>query len=83
MSECPRGFWGDRRRCKKCYSSCERCSGSRSDQCTSCQEGHHLVEDASTCTAVCGDGYYLDHGNTQLTGLLLLSRAVSGLASEL
>ncbi|XP_029693943.1 proprotein convertase subtilisin/kexin type 5 [Takifugu rubripes] len=61
VSECPRGFWGDRRRCKKCYSSCERCSGSRSDQCTSCQEGHHLVEDTSTCTAVCGDGYYLDH----------------------
>ncbi|CAF96055.1 unnamed protein product, partial [Tetraodon nigroviridis] len=61
VSQCPRGFWGDRRRCKKCYSTCESCTGSRNDQCTSCQEGHHLVEDTNTCTAACGDGYYLDH----------------------
>lgn len=26
------------------------------------------MEDTSTCTAACGDGYYLDHGNTQLAG---------------
>lgn len=62
VSECPRGFWGDRRRCKRCYSSCESCTGSRSDQCTSCQPGHHLTEGANTCTAICGDNYYLDHG---------------------
>ncbi|XP_037547912.1 proprotein convertase subtilisin/kexin type 5 [Nematolebias whitei] len=61
VSECPSGFWGDHRRCKKCYSSCESCTGSRSDQCTSCQPGHHLTEGANTCTATCGDGYYLDH----------------------
>uniref|UniRef100_A0A4W6C5K8 Proprotein convertase subtilisin/kexin type 5a n=1 Tax=Lates calcarifer TaxID=8187 RepID=A0A4W6C5K8_LATCA len=50
--ECPRGFWGDRRRCKRCYSSCENCTGSRSDQCTSCQPGHHLTEGTNTCTAI-------------------------------
>uniref|UniRef100_A0A8D3DF75 SPC3 n=1 Tax=Scophthalmus maximus TaxID=52904 RepID=A0A8D3DF75_SCOMX len=61
VSECPRGFWGDRRRCKRCYSSCDSCTGSRSDQCTSCQSGHHLTEGTSTCTAICGDNYYLDH----------------------
>ncbi|XP_067340936.1 proprotein convertase subtilisin/kexin type 5 isoform X1 [Channa argus] len=61
VSECPRGFWGDRRRCKRCYSSCESCTGSRSDQCTSCQPGHHLTEGANTCTGNCGDNYYLDH----------------------
>uniref|UniRef100_A0AAQ5YY62 SPC3 n=1 Tax=Amphiprion ocellaris TaxID=80972 RepID=A0AAQ5YY62_AMPOC len=52
VSECPKGFWGDRRRCKRCYSSCESCSGSRSDQCTSCQPGHHLTEGTNTCTCV-------------------------------
>ncbi|XP_061589572.1 LOW QUALITY PROTEIN: proprotein convertase subtilisin/kexin type 5 [Cololabis saira] len=61
VSECPRGFWGDRRRCKRCYSSCESCTGSRNDQCISCQPGHHLTEGANTCTAACGDSYYLDH----------------------
>ncbi|KAM6976267.1 proprotein convertase subtilisin/kexin type 5 [Tautogolabrus adspersus] len=61
VSECPRGFWGDRRRCKRCFSSCESCTGSRSDQCTSCQAGHHLTEGTNTCTAICGDNYYLDH----------------------
>ncbi|XP_045923579.1 proprotein convertase subtilisin/kexin type 5-like [Micropterus dolomieu] len=61
VPECPRGFWGDRLRCKRCYSSCESCTGSRSDQCTSCQPGHHLTEGTSTCTAICGDNYYLDH----------------------
>lgn len=62
VAECPRGFWGDRRRCKRCYSSCESCTGSRSDQCISCQPGHHLTEGTNTCTAICGDNYYLDHG---------------------
>lgn len=64
VSECPKGFWGDRRRCKRCYSSCESCTGSRSDQCTSCQAGHHLTEGTNTCTAICGDNYYLDLGGT-------------------
>ncbi|KAM9734341.1 LOW QUALITY PROTEIN: proprotein convertase subtilisin/kexin type 5-like [Menidia menidia] len=61
VTDCPRGFWGDRRRCKRCFSSCGSCSGSRSDQCTSCQPGHYLTEGANTCTATCGDGYYPDH----------------------
>ncbi|XP_036973955.1 proprotein convertase subtilisin/kexin type 5 isoform X3 [Acanthopagrus latus] len=61
VSECPRGFWGDRRRCKRCFSSCVSCTGSRSDQCTSCIPGHYLTEGTNTCTAHCGDGYYLDH----------------------
>ncbi|KAM4634072.1 proprotein convertase subtilisin/kexin type 5 [Polymixia lowei] len=61
VSECPAGFWGDRRRCKRCYSSCESCTGSRSNQCISCQPGHHLTEGTNTCTAGCGDNYYLDH----------------------
>uniref|UniRef100_A0A673ZZ54 Proprotein convertase subtilisin/kexin type 5-like n=1 Tax=Salmo trutta TaxID=8032 RepID=A0A673ZZ54_SALTR len=62
VSVCPVGFWGDRRRCKKCFSSCEICTGSRSDQCTTCRAGHHLTEGTSSCTASCGDNYYLDHG---------------------
>nr|XP_040052772.1 proprotein convertase subtilisin/kexin type 5 isoform X2 [Gasterosteus aculeatus aculeatus] len=61
VSECPRGFWGDRRRCKRCFSSCGSCVGSRSDQCTSCQPGHHLTEGTNSCTAACGDNFYLDH----------------------
>ncbi|XP_035996608.1 proprotein convertase subtilisin/kexin type 5 [Fundulus heteroclitus] len=61
VSECPSGFWGDRRRCKRCYSSCASCTGSRSNQCTSCVSGHHLTEGTNTCTASCGDNYYLDH----------------------
>ncbi|XP_071751056.2 proprotein convertase subtilisin/kexin type 5 [Centroberyx gerrardi] len=61
VSDCPAGFWGDRRRCKRCYSSCESCTGSRSDQCTSCQPGRHLTEETNTCTASCGDNYYLDY----------------------
>ncbi|KAL6096710.1 pcsk5 [Pungitius sinensis] len=61
VSECPTGFWGDRRRCKRCFSSCESCTGSRSDQCTSCRPGHHLTEGTSGCMAACGDNFYLDH----------------------
>ncbi|XP_072310817.1 proprotein convertase subtilisin/kexin type 5 [Eucyclogobius newberryi] len=61
VSECSKGFWGDRRRCKRCYATCENCTGSRSDQCTSCQPGHHLTEGTNTCTTICGEGYYLDH----------------------
>ncbi|KAM3849392.1 proprotein convertase subtilisin/kexin type 5 [Diretmus argenteus] len=61
VSDCPSGFWGDRRRCKRCFSSCESCTGSRSNQCTSCQAGNHLTEGTNTCTASCGDDYYLDH----------------------
>uniref|UniRef100_A0A3B3BUC8 SPC3 n=1 Tax=Oryzias melastigma TaxID=30732 RepID=A0A3B3BUC8_ORYME len=63
VSECPAGFWGDRRRCKRCFSFCQSCTGSRSDQCTSCQPGYHLTEETSTCSASCGDNYYLDHGS--------------------
>ncbi|MEQ2312550.1 hypothetical protein AMECASPLE_032188, partial [Ameca splendens] len=61
VADCPRGFWGDRRRCKRCYSSCASCTGSRSNQCISCVPGHHLTEDTNTCTASCEDNYYLDH----------------------
>uniref|UniRef100_A0A8C6WFL9 P/Homo B domain-containing protein n=1 Tax=Neogobius melanostomus TaxID=47308 RepID=A0A8C6WFL9_9GOBI len=61
VSECPKGFWGDRRRCKRCFATCESCTGSRSDQCTSCQPGQHLTEGTNTCTTSCGEGYYLDH----------------------
>ncbi|XP_061658032.1 LOW QUALITY PROTEIN: proprotein convertase subtilisin/kexin type 5-like [Syngnathoides biaculeatus] len=61
VSGCPRGFWGDRRRCKRCYATCESCTGSRSDQCTSCLAGYHLTEGADTCTAVCEEGFFLDH----------------------
>nr|XP_029512291.1 proprotein convertase subtilisin/kexin type 5-like [Oncorhynchus nerka] len=62
VSVCPVGFWGDRRRCKRCFSSCEICTGSRSDQCTTCRAGHYLTEGTNSCTASCGDNYYLDHG---------------------
>ncbi len=76
-SECPRGFWGDRRRCKRCYSSCESCTGSRSDQCTSCQPGHHLIEGTSSCTAVCGENHYLDHGWISVLKAAFMSSRVS------
>ncbi|XP_061555258.1 proprotein convertase subtilisin/kexin type 5-like [Phycodurus eques] len=61
VSGCPWGFWGDRRRCKRCYATCESCTGSRSDQCTSCQAGYHLTEGTNTCTTVCEESYFLDH----------------------
>ncbi|XP_038130845.1 proprotein convertase subtilisin/kexin type 5 [Cyprinodon tularosa] len=61
VPKCPQGFWGDRRRCKRCYSTCASCTGSRSNQCTSCVSGHHLTEGTNTCTASCGENYYLDH----------------------
>uniref|UniRef100_A0A669EEH4 Proprotein convertase subtilisin/kexin type 5a n=1 Tax=Oreochromis niloticus TaxID=8128 RepID=A0A669EEH4_ORENI len=60
VSGCPTGFWGDRRRCKRCYASCESCTGSRNDQCTSCQPGHHLTEGTNTCTRSCAAGFYHD-----------------------
>ncbi|XP_077478698.1 proprotein convertase subtilisin/kexin type 5 [Stigmatopora argus] len=61
VSTCPQGFWADRRRCKRCYATCESCTGSRSDQCTSCQDGYHLTEGTNTCTDVCEESYFLDH----------------------
>lgn len=62
MSQCPQGFWGDRKRCKKCYSTCMTCTGSRGDQCSSCKPGYHLDQQTKNCVTSCGDGYYLDHG---------------------
>uniref|UniRef100_A0A673CQX7 P/Homo B domain-containing protein n=1 Tax=Sphaeramia orbicularis TaxID=375764 RepID=A0A673CQX7_9TELE len=62
VSECPSGFFrDDRKRCKKCSSSCDTCVGSRSDQCTTCRTGYHLNEGSNTCVATCADGFYLDH----------------------
>ncbi|KAG7223418.1 hypothetical protein INR49_015521 [Caranx melampygus] len=62
VSECPSGFFrDDRKRCKKCSSSCETCVGSRSDQCTTCRTGFHLSEGSNTCVANCADSFYLDH----------------------
>ncbi|KAJ0067867.1 hypothetical protein NL108_011448, partial [Boleophthalmus pectinirostris] len=62
VSECPSGFFRDeRKRCKKCSSSCETCVGSRSDQCSTCRSGFHLNEGSNTCVASCADGFYLDH----------------------
>ncbi|XP_030623096.1 proprotein convertase subtilisin/kexin type 5 [Chanos chanos] len=58
VATCPAGFWADKKRCKRCYSSCLTCEGSRSDQCTSCRPGHHLHEDTSSCLPGCADGYY-------------------------
>ncbi|KAK3508672.1 hypothetical protein QTP70_003316 [Hemibagrus guttatus] len=62
-AQCPQGFWGDRKRCKKCYSTCMMCTGSRGDQCSSCKPGYHLDQETKSCVTSCGDGYYLDHGN--------------------
>ncbi|XP_059192974.1 proprotein convertase subtilisin/kexin type 5b isoform X1 [Centropristis striata] len=62
VSECPNGFFrDDRKRCKKCSSSCDTCVGSRSDQCNTCRTGFHLNEGSNMCVASCGDGFYLDH----------------------
>ncbi|XP_036436898.1 proprotein convertase subtilisin/kexin type 5 [Colossoma macropomum] len=59
--QCPQGFWGDRKRCKRCYSACTMCTGSRSDQCSSCKPGYYLDEETNSCVTRCEDGYYLDH----------------------
>ncbi|KAL2100373.1 hypothetical protein ACEWY4_004767 [Coilia grayii] len=61
VGSCPEGFWGDKKRCKKCFSSCRTCEGSRSNQCTSCKPTHHFNEDTSSCVTSCGDGYYAEH----------------------
>ncbi|XP_063066379.1 proprotein convertase subtilisin/kexin type 5 isoform X2 [Engraulis encrasicolus] len=61
VGSCPEGFWGDRKRCKKCYSSCRTCEGSRSNQCTSCKITHHFHEDTHSCVTSCGDGHYVEH----------------------
>lgn len=64
VSECPGGFFrDDRKRCKKCSSSCEACVGSRSDQCSTCRPGFHLSEGSNTCVASCADGFFLDQDN--------------------
>uniref|UniRef100_A0AAV2MQD7 P/Homo B domain-containing protein n=1 Tax=Knipowitschia caucasica TaxID=637954 RepID=A0AAV2MQD7_KNICA len=61
VSECPSGFFrDDRKRCKKCSSSCETCVGSRSDQCSTCRPGFHLNEGSNTCVANCAEAFYLD-----------------------
>ncbi|KAF7688537.1 hypothetical protein HF521_013344 [Silurus meridionalis] len=61
MSQCPQGYWGDKKRCKKCYSTCLTCTGSRGDQCSSCMPGYHLDQETKSCVTSCGDGYFLDH----------------------
>ncbi|MGH0156290.1 UNVERIFIED_CONTAM: hypothetical protein FKN15_031152 [Acipenser sinensis] len=66
VSECPSGFFrDDKRRCKKCYSLCDACVGSRSDQCTSCKPGYHLNEETYSCVSSCPESFYLDKGNLQ------------------
>lgn len=72
MSQCPQGFWGDKKRCKKCYSTCMTCTGSRGDQCSSCKPGYHLDQETNRCVTSCGDGYYLEHGK------LAVQRRVTG-----
>uniref|UniRef100_A0A4W3IY08 Proprotein convertase subtilisin/kexin type 5b n=1 Tax=Callorhinchus milii TaxID=7868 RepID=A0A4W3IY08_CALMI len=66
VPECPRGFYDDeKRRCKKCWSICENCVGSRSDQCISCKNGYHLNEETNVCVTNCPESFYLDkNGNT-------------------
>ncbi|XP_030211551.1 proprotein convertase subtilisin/kexin type 5 [Gadus morhua] len=62
VSACPAGSWGDRRRCKRCFPTCGSCSGSRSDQCVTCQPGHHLShETPGLCVTSCEAGGYLYH----------------------
>ncbi|KAK1176048.1 proprotein convertase subtilisin/kexin type 5-like [Acipenser oxyrinchus oxyrinchus] len=62
VSECPSGFFrDDKRRCKKCYSLCDTCVGSRSDQCTSCKLGYHLNEETYSCVSSCPESFYLDN----------------------
>jgi len=67
VSECPGGYWGDKKRCKKCYSFCKSCLGSRSDQCTACRSGYYLNEEKNNCVTSCEDGYYLHHGKSDAT----------------
>lgn len=78
MPECPGGYWGDKKRCKKCYSSCKSCLGSRSDQCMTCKSGYHLNEEKNNCVTSCEDGYYLYHGKNDATmSIRLKSKCVT------
>ncbi|KAF5909462.1 proprotein convertase subtilisin/kexin type 5-like, partial [Clarias magur] len=61
LSQCPQGFWGDKKRCRKCYSTCMTCTGSRGDQCSSCMPGYYLDQETKRCVTSCGDGYYLEY----------------------
>nr|DBA28043.1 TPA: hypothetical protein GDO54_008459 [Pyxicephalus adspersus] len=61
VSECPMShFSADKKRCKKCYPTCETCLGSRSDQCSSCKSGYFLNEETNNCVTSCPDGFYLN-----------------------
>ncbi|XP_043916788.1 proprotein convertase subtilisin/kexin type 5-like isoform X2 [Protopterus annectens] len=61
VAGCPPGFFSDdKKRCKKCWSNCETCVGSHSDQCTSCKEGYHLNEETNNCVVSCPENFYLD-----------------------
>ena len=59
VSHCPAGYYQDSvaRRCRRCQTGCERCSGC-------CRRGLYLNELNSTCTAACPPGYYGDDGET-------------------
>ncbi|MBN3318924.1 PCSK5 convertase, partial [Atractosteus spatula] len=69
VSECPSGFFkDDKKRCKKCYSLCETCVGSRSDQCSSCKSGYYLNEETNSCVSSCPESFYLDNGKYLMNG---------------
>ncbi|XP_076844464.1 proprotein convertase subtilisin/kexin type 5 isoform X2 [Brachyhypopomus gauderio] len=61
FSECPQGFWSERKRCKKCFTSCATCTGGLSNQCSSCEIGYYLDKETSSCMTSCPDGYYISH----------------------
>lgn len=59
--DCPLGYYpADKKRCKKCFPTCETCLGSRSDQCSSCKSGYYLNEETNSCVTNCPDGFYLN-----------------------
>ncbi|KAI5651344.1 subtilase family domain-containing protein [Phthorimaea operculella] len=50
----------ERGRCKKCHSTCEKCSGPNEWDCLSCSSP--LLLQGSRCVAECGQGYYQTAG---------------------
>ncbi|MGH0123135.1 UNVERIFIED_CONTAM: hypothetical protein FKN15_026250 [Acipenser sinensis] len=59
VPECPSGYYTDRGACKRCHSSCKRCSGGGYLACTSCEAGL-VLSHSGLCSSHCYTGYYSD-----------------------
>ena len=65
LNSCPAtGYWKNSgtKTCDVCHSYCKICTGSNSNQCSSCNDGYFKqpVPNANTCSSTCPAGYYKD-----------------------